>query len=343
MRYLLFNLNILILVVSSSSHLLDWCTGGEEIAWVDDSENTITKKIAAGAKMAPIRNKNGKIKDLKLFVKDRLDAVPQNAQMRDLPTLIIENHCASVSEATDDCKFDPVGTPAPHNFALGEGFLKLSLWEVKESFTIVFVPAPNSGKEAIELTKANKKKHLASLKVRGNSSRYAPKKQFQIKFNKPISMIPGTPSAKKWIVASKLAPWQPDKTSVIDPAVYSSYRRYGELQKKYSGSWPAKGTIEDLASTAWSPNTLSVILIFQGRFLGAYNIIEKVEVLENGGRVWMPDKETKPDSKEIGGVKIPRGNYLLAQDDEKTSRGFDFYRILLGWQKSFPLLTMIHS
>jgi len=334
MRYLFVSLRVSITAFSFisqavaadlASHVLDWCTGGEPIAWVDPAKEAVSKKIAAGAKMAPIRDKHGKIEDLKGFVTNRLGAIPPDVQMESLPTLIIENECATVLEATDDCGFDSAGTPAPHKFAIEEGYVSTSFWEVKKSFTVVYVPDSNTGGYEIELTNAKKNKNLASLKVRGNSSRKAPKKQFEIKFKKPLALIPNTSPAQKWILSAKLAPWQPDKTYVVNPAMFSSYRRYGELQKQFSDSWPDEGSVEDFASRAWSPNTLSVNLVFQGRFVGVYNIMEKVEVLENGGRVWMPDEVTSPEFDEIEGIKIPQGNYFLAQDI-KINDGVDFFK-----------------
>jgi len=216
------------------------------------------------------------------------------------------------------------GTPAPHKFSIEKGFYDASFWEVEKSFTVVYVPASNTGEDEIELTNAKKSKYLASLKVRGNSSRNAPKKQFQIKFKDPLALIPNTPPAKKWILSAKLASWQPDKTYVGNPAVFSSYRRYGELQKKFSKSWPEEDSVEDFASRAWSPNTLPVNLVFQGRFVGVYNIMEKVEVLKHGGRVWMPDEVTTPEMDEIEGFKIPQGNYFLEQDT-KLAAGVDYF------------------
>jgi len=310
--------------VGLADHVFDWCTGGEAIAWVDPAKEAVTEKIAAGAKLAPIRGEDGKIEDLKAFVNDRLIAVPQDALMESLPTLIIENECATVVEATDNCEFDSAGTPAPHNFGIEEGLGDFSFWEVEKSFTVVYVPAPNTGEDESELTNTKKKKNLASLKVRGNSSRADPKKQFQIKFKDDLALIPNTPPAKKWILSAKLASWQPDKTYVGNPAVFSSYRRYGELQKKFSESWPKEGSIEDFASRAWSPNTLPVNFVFQGRFVGVYNIMEKVEVLENGGRVWIPDEATNLEFNEIEGLKIPQGNYFLEQD-AKHAAGVEYF------------------
>eukprot|EP00591_Stephanopyxis_turris_P017434 CAMPEP_0195538646 /NCGR_PEP_ID=MMETSP0794_2-20130614/49646_1 /TAXON_ID=515487 /ORGANISM="Stephanopyxis turris, Strain CCMP 815" /LENGTH=98 /DNA_ID=CAMNT_0040672651 /DNA_START=226 /DNA_END=522 /DNA_ORIENTATION=- len=50
-----------------AGHVFDWCTGGEPIAWVDPAKEAVSEKIAAGAKLAPNRDEDGKIEDLKGF------------------------------------------------------------------------------------------------------------------------------------------------------------------------------------------------------------------------------------------------------------------------------------
>jgi len=76
MRYLCVSLLISVMILTFISkpvaaelagHVFDWCTGGEPIAWVDPAKEAVSEKIAAGAKLAPNRDEDGKIEDLKGF------------------------------------------------------------------------------------------------------------------------------------------------------------------------------------------------------------------------------------------------------------------------------------
>lgn len=89
-------------------HSLDWCVGDDDnpIQWVNKDADAVTAKIAAGARPAPPRNENGQIDDLNGFVQDRLLTLPQEAINDNLPTMIIENDCASVTTSSDECIFD---------------------------------------------------------------------------------------------------------------------------------------------------------------------------------------------------------------------------------------------
>lgn len=83
----------------------DWCTG-ESIQWIDKSEGAWYAKVKSGARLSPTRNAEGKIADLDAFVKDRLGTIPLEVANEALPTLIIEDDCASVEQPTQDCIFD---------------------------------------------------------------------------------------------------------------------------------------------------------------------------------------------------------------------------------------------
>ena len=48
----------------------------------------------------------GRISDLDEFVQDRLSTLPPEVFIDNLPTLIVENECASVTIPSDKCIFD---------------------------------------------------------------------------------------------------------------------------------------------------------------------------------------------------------------------------------------------
>ena len=101
------------------SHILDWCVGDSNhpIQWVNKEEDVVNAKIAAGARPVPDRNKEGQISNLDAFVQDRVSSLPPEVIMDNLPTLIIENECASVTFPSDTCIFD-YGVFAMNSFEL---------------------------------------------------------------------------------------------------------------------------------------------------------------------------------------------------------------------------------
>ena len=90
------------------SHSLDWCVGNDThpIRWINKEEAAVNAKVAAGARPAPARDKKGRIRDLDAFVRDRRSTLPPEVVLENLPTLIIENECASVTVPSENCIFD---------------------------------------------------------------------------------------------------------------------------------------------------------------------------------------------------------------------------------------------
>lgn len=292
-------------------HSLDWCVGDDDnpIQWVNKDADAVTAKIAAGARPAPPRNENGQIDDLDGFVQDRLLTLPQEAINDNLPTMIIENDCASVTTSSDECIFDYAATPAPllwpNNGQVPASPVSIVNWE-REDMTVVYVPASDSSDDAKELTKSTSQDDLARLKTRGNSSRQNPKKQYSLKLPNKVILIPGGAEAKKWVLSAYTA----DKSFIENKLVFDMYTKFGELQKKFSDTWPEEGSDEDLLTRAYAPQSQMINLIFQGRYTGIYYLMDKVE--EQEGRVWLPKEASDP--KKVDDIQLPTGNYLLSRD-----------------------------
>jgi hypothetical protein len=237
------------------------------------------------------------------------------------------------------------GTPGPLQWALQDGIAgispsitdsvppEISSWEREDQMTVVFVPASNSYENAKEITSNDPKAEepeLASLKVRGNTSRKSPKKQFQLKLPEATEMIPGGSVAKKWVISA----YPSDYTYIENPIVFETYRKMGELQKEH-GNWPEEGSIEDLATQAWAPRSMPVNFIFQGRYIGLYYIMDKVDLDD---RIWIPpepqDDEDNNNGNEttalslrqmpmaIDGMTLPMGSYLLEYDWSERNKKF---------------------
>lgn len=93
------------------------------------------------------------------------------------------------------------------------------------------------------------------------------------------------------------------------------YRKFGELQKTFSTTWPTEGSNEDLLTRAFSPRSQMVNLIFQGRYAGIFYLMDKIEVRE--GRVYLPEdteNSNVQERKEVDGIQLPKGNYFLRRD-----------------------------
>ena len=88
-------------------HLFDWCTTDDQpVQWINKDEDAVNAKISAGARSALMFNEEGRIDDLDGFVNDRLSTLPSEVLGDNLPTIIIENDCASVTTSSEDCIFD---------------------------------------------------------------------------------------------------------------------------------------------------------------------------------------------------------------------------------------------
>lgn len=78
-------------------------------------------------------------------------------------------------------------------------------------------------------------------------------------------------------------------------------------------------------------------LILQGRYVGLYNIVDKVDK----HRVWLPeetDGEVNVSQKTIDNITLPSGNYFLAFDwTEMTKKTLNPDRDISGMQDEFSL------
>lgn len=200
-------------------------------------------------------------------------------------------------------------TPAPllwpNNGQVPASPVSIMNWE-REDMTVVYVPASDSSDDAKELTKSTSQDDLARLKTRGNSSRQNPKKQYSLKLPNKVILIPGGAEAKKWVLSAYTA----DKSFIENKLVFDMYTKFGELQKKFSDTWPEEGSDEDLLTRAYAPQSQMINLIFQGRYTGIYYLMDKVE--EQEGRVWLPKEASDP--KKVDDIQLPTGNYLLSRD-----------------------------
>ena len=162
----------------------------------------------------------------------------------------------------------------------------------------------------------SKSKKLAKLHVRGNISRNNPKKQFVLKLPTSETLIPGGAKAKKWVLSAYSA----DKSYIENELVFGVYRKFGELQREFSDTWPEEGSIEDLSARAYAPQSQMVNLIFQGRYAGIYYIMDKIEARE--GRVWLPEasENVAQERKEVDGITLPQNSYLLSLDHSNKSK-----------------------
>ena len=131
-------------------------------------------------------------------------------------------------------------------------------WE-RDDLTFVYVPLSDDSKDAKELTSmiSPQNSKLANLHTRGNSSRRNRKKQFALKLPKSETLIPGGAKAKKWVLSAYSA----DKSYIENKLVYDMYRRFGELQREFSDTWPREGSIEDLSARAYAPRSQMVNLV----------------------------------------------------------------------------------
>ena len=123
--------------------------------------------------------------------------------------------------------------------------------------------------------------------------------------NKEI-LIPGGAEAKKWVLSA----YTGDKSFIENKLVFDMYTKFGELQKKFSDTWPEEGSDEDLLTRAYAPQSQMINLIFQGRYTGIYYLMDKVE--EQEGRVWLPKEASDP--KKVDDIQLPTGNYFLSRD-----------------------------
>ena len=103
----------------------------------------------------------------------------------------------------------------------------------------------------------------------GNSSKSNPKKQYSLKLPNKKEFIPGGAEAKRWILSA----YQLDRTYIKNKLAYDMYRKFGELQKTFSTTWPTEGSNEDLLARAFSPRSQMVNLIFQGRYAGIFYLM----------------------------------------------------------------------
>ncbi|KAL7551435.1 hypothetical protein ACHAWF_014627 [Thalassiosira exigua] len=306
-------------------HSLDWCVGDDAhpIRWFARDEVAVDAKIAAGARPAPDRDAKGRIVDLEGFVADRLSTLPPEAVRDNLPSIVIENECASVTRGSDKCVFDYAATPAPFQWASTEYFTMENLWSVSPSIqnwseddlTVVYAPVSKSSDGAKELTRlTSKQPKLANLHTRGNSSRKVPKKQFSLKLPISETLIPGGAKAKKWVLSAYSSGFAPDQSYIDNKLVFDMYQKFGQVQKDFSGDWPEEGSVEDLATRAYAPRSQMVNLIFQGRYAGIYYLMDRVEARE--GRVWLPEAgfNVLHEPTQVDGIELPRGNYLLSRD-----------------------------
>ncbi|MCZ7629429.1 MAG: CotH kinase family protein [Microthrixaceae bacterium] len=134
----------------------------------------------------------------------------------------------------------------------------------------------------------------ASMRVkgRGNTTWAFPKKPYKIKLDSKASIF-GMPKAKDWVLLA-------------------NYNDRSQLR-----TWTAQ-SMGDLTSLAWTPSSVHVELVLNGKYVGVYQLTEQVEVDSN--RVDITEMEPEDTTGEA-----VTGGYLLEIDErleENSEPGF---------------------
>ncbi len=200
--------------------------------------------------------------------------------------------------------------------AMGRSFVDSSK-QLKASGKAIVIDA--SGKN---LTEDEKNQVVTDIHGRGDSSWNAPKKSYQIKFDKKISLLEGTGKEKKWVLLAQY----------IDPL---------HMDDKIAKDMAAAGTDN------FSPRETWFHFYYDGEYRGVYLVGEKNEIKSN--RIDIEDMEdyyekedpdygktvnVKSDVNKYGsrydyqeGLKGPKqpGGFLLEMSYRDEYNGFDYF------------------
>lgn len=140
------------------------------------------------------------------------------------------------------------------------------------------------------------------IKGHGNTTWDKPKKAYLLRFAKPVSLM-GYPAAEKWVL---LNPYN-DKSLIRNDLAY----HLGQ---------------EIFTNLHWTPHLTDVEVVMNGKFLGVYQLAEKIDLGTGKGRVEVAPGGTLMEfhKQEDYTITTSRGVRMISKDPKKNVPSKDF-------------------